>query len=468
MPASAPSDDGPNGGSGGTVPPRPAPNGGVWGDRPPEASTGQVVWDRAETLPREQLEVLQLRRLRSTVARVLRGQPFGAERLAAAGITAAGDIGSLADVSRIPFTTKADLRANYPFGLLAVDREQLVRVQASSGTHGKPTVVGYTRGDLETWTELMARCMTMAGVRPGMVVHNANGYGLFTGGLGFHQGGERIGATVVPMSGGFTARQAMLLRDLGAHVLVSTPSYALAVAQALAESGDVASLPLRLGLFGGEPWTEAMRGQIERALPLRAVSFYGLSEMCGPGVAAECPARTGLHVQEDHFAVEVIDPVSTDAVPPGTTGELVFTTLTKEALPLLRYRTGDIGSLADAPCPCGRGTVRLTGLRGRLDDMLIVRGINIYPSTVEDLLLDAGGVAPHYRLIVERPGLIDELTLECEPDGAGEDPGALRARLERLLREHTGLRINVSMAEPGTIPRSEGKAVRVLDRRSGA
>jgi len=451
MPASAPSD------------------GGVWGGRPPVGSADAVIWDRAETLPREQLEALQLRHLRSVVARVLRGQPFGAGRLAAAGITAAGDIGSLADLSRIPFTTKADLRANYPFGLLAVDREQLVRVQASSGTHGKPTIVGYTRGDVETWTELMARCMTMAGVRPGMVIHNANGYGLFTGGLGFHQGGERIGATVVPVSGGFTARQAMLLRDLGAHVLVSSPSYALAVAQAVAESGgDVASLPLRLGLFGGEPWTEAMRGQIERALPLRALSFYGLSEMCGPGVAAECPARTGLHVQEDHFAVEVIDPGSTHRVPPGTTGELVFTTLTKEAMPLLRYRTGDIGFLADAPCPCGRSTVRLSGLRGRLDDMLIVRGVNIYPSTVEDLLLDAHGVAPHYRLIVERFGPLDELTLECEPDGTGEDPGALRARLEQFLREHTGLRITVNVVEPGTIPRSEGKAVRVLDRRAGA
>jgi len=433
------------------------------------ANADQVIWDSAETLPREQLEELQLRRLRATVARVLRGQPPGAERLATAGITAAGDIGSLADLSRIPFTTKADLRTSYPFGLLAVEREQLVRVQASSGSHGKPTVVGYTSGDLETWTELMARCMTMAGVRPGMVIHNANGYGLFTGGLGFHQGGERIGATVVPVSGGFTARQAMLLRDLGAHVLVSTPSYALAIAQALAEDGDgsAASLPVRLGLFGGEPWTEAMRGQIERALPLRAVSFYGLSEMCGPGVAAECPARTGLHVQEDHFIVEVIDPGGR-AVPPGTEGELVFTTLTKEALPLLRYRTGDIGCLADTPCPCGRSTVRLTGLRGRLDDMLIVRGVNIYPSSVEHVLLGAGGVAPHYRLIVERPGALDELILECEPDRAGADPGALRERLEQLLREHTGLRITVRVAEPGTIPRSEGKAVRVVDRRTGA
>jgi phenylacetate-CoA ligase len=436
------------------------------------ANTDQVIWDSAETLPRDQLEVLQLRRLRSAVARVLRGQPPGAERLATAGITASGDIGSLADLSRIPFTTKADLRASYPFGLLAVEREQLVRVQASSGTHGKPTIVGYTRGDLETWTELMARCMTMAGVRPGMVIHNANGYGLFTGGLGFHQGGERIGATVVPVSGGFTARQAMLLRDLGAHVLVSTPSYALAIAQALAGDGDrrggAWSLPVRLGLFGGEPWTEAMRGQIERALPLRAVSFYGLSEMCGPGVAAECPARTGLHVQEDHFIVEVIDPGSRHVVASGTEGELVFTTLTKEALPLLRYRTGDIGCLADTPCPCGRTTVRLTGLRGRLDDMLIVRGVNIYPSSVEHVLLGAGGVAPHYRLIVERPGALDELILECEPDRAGADPGSLRARLEQLLREHTGLRITVRVAEPGTIPRSEGKAVRVVDRRTGA
>jgi phenylacetate-CoA ligase len=440
-------------------------HGGAGG--PPEAGTEGLIWDRAETLPREQLEELQLRRLRSAVARVLRGQPFGAERLASAGITAAGDIGSLADLSRVPFTAKADLRAGYPFGLLAVEREQLVRVQASSGSHGKPTVVGYTRRDLQTWTELMARCMTMAGVRPGMVIHNANGYGLFTGGLGFHQGGERIGATVVPVSGGFTARQAMLLRDLGAHVLVSTPSYALAIAQALAEDGSSASLPVRLGLFGGEPWTEAMRGQIERALPLRAVSFYGLSEMCGPGVAAECPARTGLHVQEDHFIAEVID-AGGHAVPPGTEGELVFTTLTKEALPLLRYRTGDIGCLAGTPCPCGRSTVRLTGLRGRLDDMLIVRGVNIYPSSVEHVLLGASGVAPHYRLIVERPGPLDELVLECEPDRAGADPGPLRARLEQLLREHTGLRIAVRVAEPGTIPRSEGKAVRVVDRRTGA
>jgi phenylacetate-CoA ligase len=433
----------------------------------PASARSELIWDPAETLPREQLDALALDRLRSTTARILRGQPFGAGRLASTGIVAPEDVRSLADLSRLPFTSKADLRAHYPFGLLAVPREQLVRVHASSGTHGKPTVVGYTRADLENWTELMARCMTMAGVRPGMVIHNANGYGLFTGGLGFHQGGERIGAAVVPVSGGFTARQALLLRDLGADVLVSTPSYALAIAQAFTEA-DAGGLRLKLGLFGGEPWTEGMREQIERSLGLTAVNFYGLSEMCGPGVAAECPARSGLHVQEDHFAVEVIDPRDRRAVPPGTEGELVFTTLTKEALPLLRYRTGDIGCLADTPCECGRTTVRLTGLRGRHDDMLIVRGVNVHPSQVEHVLLGAGGAAPHYRLIVERSGPLDELTVECEPAGAGQDPGLLRGRLERLLRDHTGLRITVALLAPGSIPRSEGKAVRVVDRRGAA
>jgi phenylacetate-CoA ligase len=487
MPASAPSDRGGPGPSGsgpwgsggipreGTVPGRTAPpRAGT--DRGRSSSRDSTVWDPAETLPRERLDALATGRLRSTVARILRSQPFGAERLASAGVAAPEDIRSLADLSRIPFTSKADLRAHYPFGLLAVPREQLVRVHASSGTHGKPTVVGYTRADLENWTELMARCMTMAGVRPGMVIHNANGYGLFTGGLGFHQGGERIGATVVPVSGGFTARQALLLGDLGADVLVSTPSYALAIAQAIAESAGggadggngARGLRLKLGLFGGEPWTEGMREQIERSLGLTAVNFYGLSEMCGPGVAAECPARSGLHVQEDHFAVEVINPRGGQAVPPGTEGELVFTTLTKEALPLLRYRTGDIGRRADGPCECGRSTVRLTGLRGRHDDMLIVRGVNVHPSQVEHVLLGAGGAAPHYRLIVERSGPLDELTVECEPAGADQDPDLLRRRLERLLRDHTGLRITVALLPPGSIPRSEGKAVRVVDRRRAA
>jgi phenylacetate-CoA ligase len=342
-----------------------------------------------------------------------------------------------------------------------------VRVHASSGTHGKPTVVGYTQTDLDTWTELMARSMSMAGVRPGMVIHNANGYGLFTGGLGFHQGGERIGATVVPVSGGRTARQAMLLRDLGAHVLVATPSYALVIAEALeAEGVDPGSTQLELGLFGGEPWTEGLRAQIDRALGIKAINFYGLSEMCGPGVATEClAARDGLHVQEDHFLVEVIDPENGMPVPPGSTGELVFTTLTKQALPLIRYRTGDLGALNHEPCRCGRTTARLTRLAGRRDDMLIIRGVNLYPSHVEQILTGVGGLAPHWRLIVERPERMDELTLECEPLSLDGDRGGLRQTLEQNLKEGLGVRVAVSVREPGEIPRSEGKAVRVVDRR---
>jgi phenylacetate-CoA ligase len=426
-----------------------------------------AIWDEMETLPREELEALQLERLRATVARVLKGQPLGAERLAQAGIESASDVRKLGDLTKVPFFTKSDLRENYPFGLLAVPREELVRVHASSGTHGQPTVVGYTIADLEAWTEVMARSMAMAGVQPGMVIHNANGYGLFTGGLGFHQGGERIGATVVPVSGGRTARQAMLLRDLGAHVLVATPSYSLVIAQALADEGvDPASTPLELGLFGGEPWTEGLRAQIDRALGIKAINFYGLSEMCGPGVATECLlVRDGLHVQEDHFLVEVIDPDDGSPVAPGTVGELVFTTLTKEALPLIRYRTGDLGAIATEPCPCGRTTVRLTQLGGRRDDMLIIRGVNVYPSHVEQILTRVDGVAPHWRLVVERTGPMDELTLECEPASLDGDRVGLQQTLETDLKEGLGVRVAVSVVEPGAVPRSEGKAVRVVDRR---
>jgi phenylacetate-CoA ligase len=426
------------------------------------------LWDPVEALPRPELEALQLERLRATIGRVLDGQPLGAERLRAAGIAAPGDLGSLDGVAGLPFSAKADLHDSYPFGLLAVPREQLARVHASSGSHGKPTVVAYTRADLDAWAELMARLMAMAGVRPGMVIHNANGYGLQTGGLGFHQGGERIGATVVPISGGFTARQALLLRDLGGQVLTSTPSYALVIAQALRDAGiAVEELSLELGMFGGEPYTEGMGAQIERELGLTQVMTYGLSEMCGPGVAGECPARAGLHVQEDHFLVEVIDPGSGAPRADGEEGELVFTTLTKEALPLIRYRTGDIGWLAREPCDCGRTLARIGGLRGRLDDMLIVRGVNVFPSNVEHLLLGVEEVAPHYRLIVERPAQLDELTVECEPVSDSVDRGELAARVGALLRERTGIRIGVSVLEPGGVPRSEGKAVRVVDRRAG-
>ncbi|MGZ4224222.1 MAG: phenylacetate--CoA ligase family protein [Solirubrobacteraceae bacterium] len=433
---------------------------------PTSATSDAPIWDPAETMSRPELEGLQLRRLRDTVGRVLHANGLGAQRLAEAGIAAPSDVDSLNGIQRIPFMTKADLRDQYPFGLLAVPREELVRVHASSGTHGKPTVVGYTRADLHTWTGLMARCMTMAGVRAGMLIHNANGYGLFTGGLGFHQGGERIGATVVPVSGGSTARQALLLGDLGAQVLVSTPSYALVIAQAVLDGGtDPRLLGLQLGLFGGEPWSEELRVEIERVIGLKAMNFYGLSEMCGPGVAAEClVARSGLHVQEDHFLVEVIDPDSGATVPAGNEGELVLTTLTKEALPLIRYRTGDLVSITLDACECGRSTIRLMELRGRRDDMLIVRGVNMHPSQVEHVLLSVDGAAPHYRLIVERTSAMDELTLECEP-AAGANADDLAARIARQLREHMGIRFEIAVREPGTIPRSEGKAVRVVDRR---
>jgi phenylacetate-CoA ligase len=404
-------------------------------------------------------------RLRATVGRLLERVPPARERLHAAGVTSAAEIG-LGDLARLPFTTKDDLREHYPFGLLAVPREELVRLHASSGTRGKPTLVGYTAHDLEVWTEVMARCMEMAGVRRGMLIHNANGYGLFTGGLGFHQGGERLGATVLPVSGGMTARQAMLLRDLGGQVLCATPSYALHIAQGLHEAGvDPSELSLQLGLFGAEPWSEPMRAQLEAELGLAAINFYGLSEIVGPGVAVECPeVRDGLHVNEDHFLPEVVDPDSGEPVPDGVVGELVFTTLTKEALPLLRYRTGDIASLTREPCPCGRPYPRMSPVRGRRDDMLIVRGVNLYPSEVERALLGVEGVAPHYQLVVERPAALDELTVHCEAAGGADD---IAARVRHAIQETIGVSVAVALHAPGELPRSEGKAVRVIDKRGG-
>jgi phenylacetate-CoA ligase len=412
-----------------------------------------VILSDIETAPRERLQELQLERLRSTVHRVLQ---------------TAEDVASLDDLPGLPFTSKSDLREHYPFGLLAVPRERLARVQASSGTGGgKPTLVGYTLQDLETWTEVMARCLTAAGVRPGMVFHNANGYGLFTGGLGFHQAAERLGTTVVPVSGGFTKRQVMLLRDLQGQALAATPSYALHIAEVLRGEGAGADdLALEVGLFGGEPWTESMRRQLESELGLAAINFYGLSEIVGPGVSAECrEVRQGLHVQEDHFLAEVVDPDTGDPLPPGQEGELVFTTLTKEALPLLRYRTGDIASLTYEPCACGRTLARMSAVRGRRDDMLIIRGVNLYPSEVEHVLLGVDGLGPDYQLIVERRGALDELTVACEPAEDGIDREALAARVGAALHEDIGLTMSVELMAPGAVPRSEGKAVRVVDRR---
>jgi phenylacetate-CoA ligase len=422
-----------------------------------------------ERAPRELLRELQLERLRALVARLLDAVAHTRARLHAAGVRSGADVRSLDDLRRLPFSVKADLREHYPFGLLAVAREELVRIHASSGTGGKPTIVGYTRRDLDTWTEVMARSLATAGVRAGMLVHNANGYGLFTGGLGFHQGAERLGATVVPVSGGFTARQVTLLRDLGAHVLFATPSYALQIGQALHDAGfGPDELSLEVGVFGGEPWTPAMGDAIEGVLGLAAVNMYGLSEIAGPGVAVQClEVREGSHVNEDHFLAEVVDPETGEPLPDGAEGELVFSTLTKEALPLLRYRTGDIASLDPAPCACGRTLARMSTVRGRRDDMLIIRGVNLYPSEIEHVLLGVDGAAPHYQLVVERPAALDELTVRCEPAADGIDRADLNARIAHALRERTGISIAVDLLAPGAVPRSEGKAVRVVDQRPG-
>ena len=420
-----------------------------------------------ETMPRERLEALQLARLRETVGRVLRAVPPQADWLRSAGLASERDITSLDDLRRLPFTNKTFLREHYPFGLLAVPREQIMRIHGSSGTRGKPTIAAYTRNDLAVWSDVMARVLALGHVKPGMIVHNAYGYGLFTGGFGFHQGAERLGCTVIPMSGGFSQRQIMMLQDLGGQVLCCTPSYALNLAEIMRQLGvDPATLRLQVGIFGAEPWTEQMRGQIEASLHLAALNVYGLSEIIGPGVSAECiEARDGAHVQEDHFLAEIIDPETGDPLPAGREGELVLTTLTKEAVPLVRYRTGDITSLNFGSCVCGRTFARMARIRGRHDDMLIIRGVNLYPMEIEHVLLSVGSVTPHYQILVDRPSALDELTVLCEPVGE-ISPDDLRTRVQQALYEATGLTVAVQVVAPGEVPRSEGKAVRVLDRRA--
>jgi phenylacetate-CoA ligase len=391
-----------------------------------------------ESLPRPELERLQADRLR---------ERFGVEPEA---------------LAEQPFTTKSMLRDAYPFGLLRVPLERCVRIHASSGTRGKPTIVAYTRADIELWADCCARAVAAAGGAPGTVVHVAYGYGLFTGGLGLHYGAERLGCTVVPASGGNTARQVQLLEDLGAEILCCTPSYALAIADRVE---DLSRLRLRAGIHGAEPWTEGLRDELEAALGLRALDIYGLSEIVGPGVSAQClEGDGGAHVNEDHFLVEAIDPASGQPVPDGETGELVFTTLTKEALPLLRYRTGDLAALDREPCPCGRTFTRMSRVRGRVDDMLVVRGVNLFPSEVERVLLEQPELAPHYRLVLDRPGRLDELTVEVEARETGGHE-ALRARVEAALASELAVSCRVAVLAPQSIPRSEGKALRVLDRR---
>lgn len=422
-----------------------------------------------ETLSRAALERLQLERLRALVARAARVS-LHQGRLATAGV-GPDDVRTIDDLRRLPFTTKADFRDTYPFGLLAVPMDEVVRIHASSGTTGKPTVVAYTRGDLDVWTEVMGRTLRAGGVRRGDVVHNAYGYGLFTGGLGFHYGAEALGAAVIPVSGGFTDRQLLALQDLGSTVLCCTPSYALHLAEAIEEAGlSPGNLHLRVGFFGAEPWTEAMRSAIEKRLRLMALNIYGLSEITGPGVAVECAERQGMHVAEDHFLPEVVDPKTLERVPPGTTGELVLTTLSKQAMPLLRYRTRDLTTLDPTPCRCGRTLVRIGRIMARSDDMLIIRGVNVYPSQVEHALLQVPELAPHYLLVVRREHALDTLEVQVEGQPGVLPPGeaaagALAARVRRKLLEALGVSAEVSVVAPRTIERSAGKAKRVLDLR---
>jgi phenylacetate-CoA ligase len=438
--------------------------------RAPTPAVGSTIRDTEEGLPRRDLERLQLDRLQAGIDRLSKRVPFYREKLCG-GRGVPERIRSLDDLVRLPFTTKSDLHDNYPFGLLAVPMKEVTRVHASSGTTGKPTVVAYTQNDIALWADLIARAYAAAGVTEHDIVHNAYGYGLFTGGLGFHYGAERIGATVIPVSGGNTKRQVTLLRDCGSTVLCCTPSYALLIAEVADEEGiNAASLPLKVGLFGAEPWSEHMRQEIESRLGIAAHNMYGLSEVIGPGVAFECRERQGMHVYEDHFIPEIIDPQTTEPLPDGEVGELVLTCVTKEALPLLRYRTRDRTRLMREPCACGRTTLRIDRLVGRTDDMIIVRGVNVFPSQVEAVLLRVGEVMPHYQIIVDRTAEhMDEL------DVLVEAPAEMYANRDRLVeherrlshevRSALGISCNVKLVGPRQIARSEGKAVRVIDKR---
>jgi phenylacetate-CoA ligase len=423
-----------------------------------------------DILDRAALERLQVERLRETVRRVIAHVPFYRERFRAAGV-GPEDIRGIEDVRRLPFTTKQDLRDHYPFGLFAVPLADVARIHASSGTTGKMTVVGYTRRDIESWAEVCARSFGCAGVQRGDIVHNAYGYGLFTGGLGVHYGAERHGVTVIPISGGNTKRQVMILQDFGATVLTCTPSYALNLAEMIQELGvDPASLKLRVGIFGAEPWSEAMRREIEKKLRLTALDIYGLSEVMGPGVAMECLAKQGPHVFEDHFLAEVIDPDTGAVLPPGARGELVFTSLTKEAFPVIRYRTRDITSLDTARCGCGRTLARMVRVTGRTDDMLIIRGVNVFPSQIESILVGLPGVEPHYQLIVDRVGSMDTLEVQVEvTERTFSDEvkklESLARRIEDDIKDYCGVTCKVKLVEPKSIQRSEGKAQRVIDKR---
>lgn len=424
-----------------------------------------------ETLPRAALEALQLKRLKSVLERVYNNVPFYRSSFDSAGVNP-DSIRSLSDLQRLPFTTKQDMRDSYPYALFAAPMEEIVRIHASSGTTGKPTVVGYTKKDIENWADLMARTLMAAGAHKGDIIHNAYGYGLFTGGLGVHNGAERLGASVIPISGGNTARQLMIMQDFGSTVITCTPSYALFMAEeARAEGLDFKNFKLRVGIFGAEPWSEAMRGEIEAKLNLTALDIYGLSEIMGPGVAQECfEGKCGLHIWEDHFIPEIINPVTGESLPEGEKGELVITTITKQGIPLIRYRTRDITSITYELCICGRTHARISRLSGRSDDMLIIRGVNVFPSQIESILVNIEGVEPHYLLIVDRKDNLDTLQVQVEVDESifSDEIKVLQGlarRIEKEIKDMLGVTCSVKLVEPKTIQRSEGKAKRVIDNR---
>ncbi|MFO7982983.1 MAG: phenylacetate--CoA ligase [Desulfuromonadales bacterium] len=433
---------------------------------------GRIWSPESETMDRERLRRLQLVRLQATLRCVNNSVPCYREKFADAGLVP-DDIRSLDDLGRLPFTTKEDLRQNYPYGMFAVPMQDVVRIHSSSGTTGKPTVVGYSRNDLLTWTELVARFMTAAGVTDHDIVHIAFGYGLFTGAFGLHYGAERVGASVIPMSSGNTERQIMIMQDYKSSALVCTPSYALTLADRIEKLGidPHKDLSMKFGLFGAEPWTEEMRREIENRLGIIATDNYGLSELMGPGIGGECIERCGMHISEDHFIAEIIDPDSGEVLPEGSVGELVLTSITKEAFPIIRYRTRDITRLHYESCSCGRTMVRMEKTRGRSDDMLIIKGVNVFPTQIEEILFQAEGCEPHYQLIVERDGNMDTLEVQVEVNDKiffdeMKKQRAFVDGLEKKLASALGVGAKVKLVEPSSMPRHEGKAQRVIDRRN--
>ncbi|MFY9151344.1 MAG: phenylacetate--CoA ligase [Prolixibacteraceae bacterium] len=430
-----------------------------------------MIWnEKIECASREEMKAVQSERLKETVRRIYHNVPSYRKKMQEAGLVP-DDIQSVDDLSKLPFTTKADLRDNYPFGMFTVPMSEIVRIHASSGTTGKPTVVGYTRKDLNSWAEVVTRSLCMAGVHREDMVQVAYGYGLFTGGLGLHYGCENLGASVIPISGGNTDKQLQLMQDFGTSVIACTPSYSLYLAEEMEAAGiKKEDLKLRVGIFGAEPWTENMRREIEAKLGLKAIDIYGLSEIIGPGVSCECEHQVGMHVNEDHFIPEIIDPISLEPLPGGEIGELVFTTVTKEGIPLIRYRTRDLTRLNYEKCVCGRTLVRMEKCKGRSDDMLIIRGVNVFPSQIESVLLEMSETAPHYLLIVEREGNLDSLKLMVEVQEQFfsdeiRQLEALRKKITHKIQSTLGISVNVKLVEPKTIERTAGKAKRVIDNR---